>query len=831
MYNDNIKQIRFWCQKVLPLVYDDSLSYYELLCKVTDKLNQLIESNNSIPDLIIELIKEYINSGEIGEIIKELLSNYLLNVKYPPNNIIPAKGDGVTDDTESIQACIDYAFNNGGMCLIFPSGTYIVSPLTLKDNVSLCGFDRYTTKLVLKANSNSALLNGSVKNMSINKLGLDGNIQNQNLETDTVNMSWDDCIIENSYISNGFNLLEINVTTHAQINSVIMEYCVETSMIVSGEGFVQCNNLIFKEISILRGKNFITINCSNSVFSNLALIGESPLGINITGNNNTISFYENLCQTDYSNSGLNNSIINQGKNLILNNSESIDLNSVDILLNPTNPLSYKEPNELNEYFNYVPFKHNGVNYNVLVEGQELLELSSQINFASVEDMLESNKNFKLGEIIITGSYKNIDVISCWKVINHQTDDLMHLSLKNGLTAEYVRNSEFLNVNSVGIVNDYTNVSDSVQWLLNNKYLNLYFPKGYYTLSVNLPANTTIVGDNEQLTRFIPYNHGKCINISADFINLENLYIYDVSPFNGVGIEVTNNGTRHSNFRNIVIENCGYGFASTGTMIWCRFYNVAFYGNTNNGFFMRSSTGFFNLNTFYSCRFNNNVNYAIIIDVTKGKNFCNNFIGCNIELNCQDRFGVKHSVTSAVYNTAFTNFIGCYFEYNGQIESECTIKNYDTLNLIGCVFILEKNLVNTDDLNKLSFIGCKDYEISGYYITNTDGNLTINYLANDFSKPILGNKVINNMTNKKLVGNALNGVLNCNNPVNMTALNITSLSNAVEGQIVYLYAATNITIASSIMTTSSIYNLKSNSIGIFLVLSGKLSPINMTSGTT
>ena len=27
---------RFWCQKVLPLVYDDSLSYYEILCKVVD---------------------------------------------------------------------------------------------------------------------------------------------------------------------------------------------------------------------------------------------------------------------------------------------------------------------------------------------------------------------------------------------------------------------------------------------------------------------------------------------------------------------------------------------------------------------------------------------------------------------------------------------------------------------------------------------------------------------------------------------------------------------------------------------------------------------------
>ena len=31
---NNLSNFRFWCQKVLPLVYDDSLSYYEVLCKI-----------------------------------------------------------------------------------------------------------------------------------------------------------------------------------------------------------------------------------------------------------------------------------------------------------------------------------------------------------------------------------------------------------------------------------------------------------------------------------------------------------------------------------------------------------------------------------------------------------------------------------------------------------------------------------------------------------------------------------------------------------------------------------------------------------------------------
>ena len=35
---------RFWAQKVLPLVYDDSLSYYEVLCKVVAYLNTTIQN-------------------------------------------------------------------------------------------------------------------------------------------------------------------------------------------------------------------------------------------------------------------------------------------------------------------------------------------------------------------------------------------------------------------------------------------------------------------------------------------------------------------------------------------------------------------------------------------------------------------------------------------------------------------------------------------------------------------------------------------------------------------------------------------------------------------
>ena len=68
--NNKILPFRFWCQKVLPLVYDNSLSYYEVLCKVAAKLNELINSDNEQGEAIQELqtaVQELIESESAVE--------------------------------------------------------------------------------------------------------------------------------------------------------------------------------------------------------------------------------------------------------------------------------------------------------------------------------------------------------------------------------------------------------------------------------------------------------------------------------------------------------------------------------------------------------------------------------------------------------------------------------------------------------------------------------------------------------------------------------------------------------------------------------------------
>ena len=66
---NNLSNFRFWCQKVLPLVYDDSLSYYEVLCKIVKYINDIIGNEKELSDEFIELKKEV-------EKVQEMLDNF-----------------------------------------------------------------------------------------------------------------------------------------------------------------------------------------------------------------------------------------------------------------------------------------------------------------------------------------------------------------------------------------------------------------------------------------------------------------------------------------------------------------------------------------------------------------------------------------------------------------------------------------------------------------------------------------------------------------------------------------------------------------------------------
>lgn len=65
--------------KILPLSYDDSLSYYEQLCKLTNKMNEIVEFiNGNLSEVIQNYIDKKFNELMINVIYDEASETIIL---------------------------------------------------------------------------------------------------------------------------------------------------------------------------------------------------------------------------------------------------------------------------------------------------------------------------------------------------------------------------------------------------------------------------------------------------------------------------------------------------------------------------------------------------------------------------------------------------------------------------------------------------------------------------------------------------------------------------------------------------------------------------------
>lgn len=110
----DLKEFRFWCFKVLPLVYDDELSYYEVICKCVDYINNLIENDKAISNDVEQLkqemkkVQEWINNYDTSfaeSIIREYLATMIFvtisDCGYIIYNI-PANWKNITFNTTGL---------------------------------------------------------------------------------------------------------------------------------------------------------------------------------------------------------------------------------------------------------------------------------------------------------------------------------------------------------------------------------------------------------------------------------------------------------------------------------------------------------------------------------------------------------------------------------------------------------------------------------------------------------------------------------------------------------------------------------------------------------
>lgn len=298
---------RFWCQKVLPLVYDDSLNYYELLCKVVNYLNDVISNvdglhqdvvnltnafnqlqdyvtnyfdNLDVQDEINNKLDEMVSDGTFETILSKI-SNYAYITVKPLSEI---SGD-VTEYLKDI-------FNTTNSTIVFPKtkDTYVITePLTLNDGMFVYGNGCSISCNELIADSGIINLNGD--NIHINGLTLIGNMDNslvlehtydytstngmdgiRNSKSDVNNIHIKNCIFKK--IGKMGVVINTNIGNAIEVDECIFEY-------TNRDGtFITANNVYIHDN--------IYVNCHDNSIALDASYGGNYNFINYSIYNNTI---------------------------------------------------------------------------------------------------------------------------------------------------------------------------------------------------------------------------------------------------------------------------------------------------------------------------------------------------------------------------------------------------------------------------------------------------------------------------------------------------------------------------------------------------------------
>ena len=101
MFENPINKLRFWCHKVIPLVYDEALSYYEVLCKVAKKINELITDVNGLHDTVVFQVNgKEPTDGNVQLGAEDFSGDFVGDI----NGITPDENGSVTIDAEDVGA-------------------------------------------------------------------------------------------------------------------------------------------------------------------------------------------------------------------------------------------------------------------------------------------------------------------------------------------------------------------------------------------------------------------------------------------------------------------------------------------------------------------------------------------------------------------------------------------------------------------------------------------------------------------------------------------------------------------------------------------------------
>lgn len=648
----SIRLLRNWCMLTLPTVFNDALSYNEQVFKLTEALNQQGEIIKGLPEYIEQIVKELLEQAGLEDIVKQVLADYFfINVKNPPVPLAPAIGDGVANDTVAIQAMINYVAGKPNY-LFFPAGTYSVQGLTMIDGVSLIGLDRFKTILMLRPASNKDLLTGDLGNCTIANIMLNANMPGQTANCSVYSGNVSDMMIGNVIFKNGYNMLSLDVDGTVQIDNVVFDGVQGNGLSLGGTK-TMINNIEFIRNSALNAGTLLTISGNNNMVTSVLNTEFATNGVVINGNDNVLSGWMSGTTTPMSDTGTGNKVslytgadkivktgnliesetgnrtidvggqvketitgsetkniggsytevligshavtagenyVATGRNVNLTATDSVDVGGQDVVLNPTNPLTYKAPQVLNDYFKYVDFKNGTTPYKVLVAGDEILNIGNPFN--TVTDMIAGTMESGLATCL--GYYTVGDSVPLYYIIQDTgtADGGSVIALNNGKFAHAIF-GEAITPNSFGIIGQPADLA--TRWTNYMTYVNgtagkyYYLPDMLYYTPITLHVTKSIIGNINkteiQTNAVIPDVPGETVGAvlwldnTAHFStsNLECKHIY-INSSTGIGLYIKS-GTAYD-VQNVTINNA----------TWIGFYCRTAWHSQFRDMFISSETG-------------------------------------------------------------------------------------------------------------------------------------------------------------------------------------------------------------------------------------------------
>lgn len=364
---------------------------------------------DGLPDYINNAIKNMLDDLNLTDIVIDAIAQYgaAINVKAPGHDLTPAKGDGVSDDTQALQAIINYGAQNN-LPLLFYNGTFMASSLNISSGVFLG-----TDAQIMKIGNTSDPLIYCTGEFKADGLRINGNLTGQSDPEATVQLfGASDVEFMDCEIDGGTSCITGDVSEALKLTNCTFKQYTEYAVHSEGTGFIQSNGCRVDSVASGGALRFMRIDTSNGIVADFISTASVQTGFELTGDFNYISARIPNTENHVNDGGQNNSYFffgNDEKKVLNGNSmetvggtktesyenrketvtgdvtenygdhdetathfhvtaeQDVNLSGQDIVLNTVNPLTYKTPIKLDSEYNYVPAKdYDGNEYKLLV---------------------------------------------------------------------------------------------------------------------------------------------------------------------------------------------------------------------------------------------------------------------------------------------------------------------------------------------------------------------------------------------------------------------------------------------------------------------------------